>query len=198
VSDSLGTVVVAGNIATGKTHLITELAAATGTRAFPERWMDNPWFGSPNDSYLAQLWFLVASAADQTRASAGEGGIVERSIHEHALVFAAAQLHGREAGALQYQYERFDARLPSPDLVVYLRAHPATLADRVIARGRPQERGTTLDYLELLDAGYARLFDGWDRCPVLEVDTETADLRTPEGSHGVIAKVLSCLGGEAS
>ena len=70
-------------------------------------------------------------------------------------------------------YETYDALyqtllrfLPSPDLVIYLRASVPTLLARIQKRARDYERAISREYLEMLNSAY-----GTDRqltlCPVL-------------------------------
>ncbi len=179
----LGTpfVVVGGNIATGKSTLLVALGKVLNASTFAERWEDNPWFGSKPDHALAsQLWFLVSAATDNQRISGGLGGIQERCIHEHALVFAADALSDDDACLLDAAYSSFDALLPSPDLLVFLHASPEELERRVRRRGRRQETCLTLERLIKLDTRYRELIGEWTRCPVIRIDTERLDLRVSQ------------------
>jgi deoxyadenosine/deoxycytidine kinase len=174
-------VAVGGNIATGKSSLVDALGDALGLHTFPERWEDNPWFGSTPDRTLAsQLWFLVSAAADNAQIADGAGGIQERCIHEHALVFASNALSDDDARLLEDTYSMFDELLPSPHLLVFLHASPQELERRVRRRGRPQEADLTLERLIGLDAHYRTFIENWTRCPVVPVDMEHFDLRVDE------------------
>jgi len=178
--------VVAGNIATGKTHLAEKIGDALALPCFLERWQENPWFGGhPNNAFAAQMWFLLAAGADHARMADG-GGVQERSIHEHAHVFAHEQLAGGEARLLDEVYSRLDATLPDPDLLIYLRASAPDLYERVRQRGRPQERYLTVEQLQRLESSYEQLVAGWARSPVVEIDTESVDLRSADGARHVL------------
>lgn len=174
-------VAVAGNIATGKSSLVEALGETLRLDAFPERWQDNPWFGAQSNHALAsQLWFLLAAGSDNARIAAGSGGIQERCIHEHALVFAPETLNDNEVRLVTDAYTLLDRLLEGPKLLVFLHASPRELERRVHARERPQEVGITRERLQDLDARYRAFVEGWTRCPVLQVDTERKDIRTPE------------------
>ena len=49
--------------------------------------------------------------------------------------------------------------LRKPDLVLYLRAKPDTLMQRIARRGRPSEQSITIDYIARLNHAY----DDWMR-----------------------------------
>jgi deoxyadenosine/deoxycytidine kinase len=187
------TLVVAGNIATGKTHLLDTIGRALALRTFPERWEDNPWFSvDQHDELLAQLWFLLASGSDQTQMSIG-GGVQERSIHEHAQVFAREQLAGEDLRLLLEVHARLDAALPDPQLLIYLRAPVSELLERVRVRGRAQEQSLTERQLERLQARYDELIAGWTRCPVIEIDTASIDVRSTDGARHVLDRTTEML-----
>jgi deoxyadenosine/deoxycytidine kinase len=65
--------------------------------------------------------------------------------------------------------------LPPPDLVVYLRASPATLMKRIRSRGRDYERRITTEYLEKLDILYEEWIHRFSLCPVLTVPADELD-----------------------
>ncbi|HXP29005.1 MAG TPA: deoxynucleoside kinase, partial [Solirubrobacteraceae bacterium] len=177
MNDGARILVVAGNIAAGKTHLLDALGSALQLPTYPERWSENPWFDAElRDAFSSQLWFLLAAASDHALMSSG-GGVQERCIDENAQVFARVLLDGDELALLEAVYARLDARLPDPTLLIHLTASPETLLERIRERGRAQERSMTVDYLRQLGSHYRTLIDGWSRCPVIEIDTEVIDVR---------------------
>lgn len=185
--------VVSGNIATGKTQLLETIGRALALQTFPERWESNPWFEADRGHpFLAQMWFLLAAGADQARMPA-RGGVQERCIHEHALVFGRALLSGEDARLLAECYSRLDAALPDPELLIYLKAPVPELLARIRGRGRAQELALTAGQLERLQSSYEELLAGWSRCPILEVDTTSVDLRSGEGTRHVLELVSEAL-----
>lgn len=186
-------IAVGGNIATGKSGFVQELAKALGVGALPERWQENPWFGGTQDqAFASQLWFLLAAAADAAR-SEHTGGVQERCLHEHALVFGPELLHEADAQALRTVYAALDRVLRPLDLLVFLHATPQALAERVRERGRPQENELTLDRLARLDERYSAFFEAWTRCPKLAVDTERLDVRAPQQLDEAVGLVKEAL-----
>ena len=98
-----------------------------------------------------------------------------------------------ELGLLRQVFGELRRDLALPDVVLHLRARPEELLRRIRARGRPYERAIGLDYLRVLDLTRDRLFAGWDVCPVVEIDTEQLDGRTPEGLHTIARRVIAHL-----
>ena len=65
--------------------------------------------------------------------------------------------------------------LPSPDLLIYLRAPVPVLLDRIRERGREMESIITAEYLELLESLYKAWLQNFDICPVLTLRTDNLD-----------------------
>jgi deoxyadenosine/deoxycytidine kinase len=109
-----------------------------------------------------------------------QSAIIDRSIYEDAEIFArAAQRLGTLSERDYETYKRvFDIvvdELPSPDLLIYLRAPVSVLLERIHERGREMESGITAEYLELLESLYQEWLQGFDLCPVLTLRTDDLD-----------------------
>jgi deoxyadenosine/deoxycytidine kinase len=68
--------------------------------------------------------------------------------------------------------------LRKPDLIIYLKASPPVLMERIERRGRPSEQSITVDYIARLN----RAYDDWMRraraeLEVLEIDTDSVPLQ---------------------
>jgi deoxyadenosine/deoxycytidine kinase len=68
--------------------------------------------------------------------------------------------------------------LRKPDLIIYLKASPKVLMERIARRGRPSEQGIGVDYITRLNDAY----DGWmtrarAELEVLEIDTDQVPLQ---------------------
>ncbi|MGD8625976.1 MAG: deoxynucleoside kinase [Anaerolineae bacterium] len=179
-------VLVAGNIASGKTSLTERLGARLGWRTAFESVADNPYladfYGDMQQwSFHLQVFFLGHRAQQHLAlAHAPESAIADRSIYEDAYIFARALYHLGNLNERDYQAYRqvFDlltATLPRPDLLLYLQAPVEVLLARIGQRGRPIERGITADYLSLLESFYEEWMAGFDLCPVLAIRTDDLD-----------------------
>ena len=84
----------------------------------------------------------------------------------------ASRSRADELALYQKIYDALRPRAPTPDLVIYLQAQPATLLERVRRRAAGYERGISEEYLALLAESYARFFYHYDAAPLLIVNSE--------------------------
>jgi len=91
---------------------------------------------------------------------------------EKDLLFARVTLSSDEFALYHKIYDALRPQAPAPDLVVYLQAQPAVLAERVRRRAAAFERGISEEYLALLADSYARFFYHYSAAPVLTVNSE--------------------------
>ena len=180
---------IAGNIGVGKTELTNRLSAELGWLAYYEPVIHNPYLDAfyadmKRWSFHLQIYFL--SERFKAQAQIGDSPlpfIQDRTIYEDAEIFART-LH--EQGSMtEVDYRNYDALfrvlvsfLRRPDLIIYLKASPEVLMDRIARRGRPSEQGIGLDYITRLN----RAYDDWMRRArlegeVLEIDTDRVPLQ---------------------
>jgi len=179
-------VLVAGNIGAGKTSLTERLGARLGWHAAFESVADNPYLADfyadmRQWSFHLQVFFLGHRAQQHLElARRPESAIADRSIYEDAYIFARVLHHLGNLNERDYQcYRRvFDlivANLPRPDLLLYLKASPSVLHERIRSRGRDIESGITVEYLSLLDTFYDEWIQAFELCPVLTIPSEDLD-----------------------
>ncbi|TET29782.1 MAG: deoxynucleoside kinase [Anaerolineales bacterium] len=179
-------VLVAGNIGSGKTSLTERLGEQLGWDTAYESVVDNPYLA---DFYADMaVWafhlnvFFLGHRADQHLALADSPAstIIDRSIYEDAEIFARAALRLGTLSDRDYENYRkvFDlivGKLPSPDLLIHLKAPVPVLMGRIQQRARDMELGITQEYLELLDSLYVEWVNRFDICPVLTIRTDDLD-----------------------
>jgi deoxyadenosine/deoxycytidine kinase len=118
---------------------------------------------------LHRRWALQMSAASETLIRSGyKGAILDRCILGD-LVFARAmyesgKMHKKEWEIYLSAVENMHLVLFPPTLLVYLNARPETCLQRIQQRNRPQEKDITLEYLQLIHAGYQRLLQDAKVC----------------------------------
>jgi len=179
-------VLVAGNIGSGKTSLTERLGERLGWQTGFESVQDNPYLADfyrdmRTWAFHLQVFFLGHRARQHLALARAEASaIVDRSIYEDAEIFARASLDLGNIAERDYQayrtvYELIIASLPTPDLLLYLKAPIPVLLRRIRARGRAIEAGVTQDYLELLEAKYDEWLGRFDLCPVLTIRTDDLD-----------------------
>jgi deoxyadenosine/deoxycytidine kinase len=186
-------VLVAGNIASGKTSLTERLGARLGWRTAFESVDDNPYLADfykdmQQWSFHLQVFFLGHRAQQHLDlAASADSAIADRSIYEDAHIFARALYHlgnltERDYRSYRQVFEQVVAGLPRPDLLIYLRAPVRVLMDRINQRGRSIESGISADYLSLLETFYDEWMQGFDLCPVLTIRTDDLDF-VHKGDH---------------
>lgn len=190
-------VLVAGNIGAGKTSLTERLGDRLGWQTAYESVVDNPYLG---DFYAdmgawafhLQIYFLGHRARQHLQlAQLGRSAIIDRSIYEDAEIFARASLELGNVSRRDYQtyrqvYDLIVARLPQPDLLLYLRAPATLLLERIRARGREIESGMTEEYLSLLERYYDIWMAEFDLCPVLSIRTDDLDFVNKRGHLDIV------------
>jgi deoxyadenosine/deoxycytidine kinase len=90
-------------------------------------------------------------------------------------IFATLTLSAEELSLYQQIYALLNARVPKPDLVVYLQARPEVLYKRVKKRDKKYERGVTFEYLNEVAQAYNQFFFHYDETPLLVVNTSKID-----------------------
>jgi deoxyadenosine/deoxycytidine kinase len=179
-------IVLAGNIGAGKTSLTERLGGRMGWQTAFESVSDNPYLPDfyadmHSWSFHLQIFFLGHRARQYLElASSPQSAILDRSIYEDAYIFARAlhhmsNLNERDYMAYRSVFDLIVAKLPPPDLLIYLRAPVKVLFERIRRRGRAIEGGITADYLALLESFYDDWLGTFDVCPVLTIRTDDLD-----------------------
>lgn len=201
-------ILVAGNIASGKTSLTERLGARLGWRTAFESVADNPYLADfyadmRQWSFHLQVFFLGHRAQQHVELANGpESAIADRSIYEDAHIFARALYHVGNLSERDYQsyrqvFDRVVSTLPRPDLLLYLQAPVPALLQRIGQRGRAMESGITADYLSLLEAFYEEWIQAFDLCPVLAIRTDDLDfVHKPKHLNIVVERIERRLAGK--
>ncbi len=201
-------VLLAGNIAAGKTSLTERLGSRLGWRTGFESVADNPYLPDfyadmRQWSFHLQIFFLGHRAEQHLElARAAQSAIADRSIYEDAHIFARVlhylgNLSERDFHAYRRVFDQVVAGLPRPDLLLYLKAPVPALLARIRRRGRAMEQGITSDYLTLLETFYEEWLETFDLCPVLTIPTENLDfVNKPKHLDIVIEHMQARLAGK--
>ena len=201
-------ILVAGNIGSGKTSLTERIGGRLGWRTAYESVADNPYL--PNFyadmrswSFHLQIFFLGHRAQQQIDMwTDSRSAIIDRSIYEDAYIFARALYHLGNLSELDYNSYRkvFDLvvkSLPSPSLLVYLKAPVSVLMERIKRRARETETGITAEYLNLLDTFYDDWIRNFDICQVLTLRTDDLDfVNKPKHLDIVVQRIRDRLAGK--
>ena len=211
---------IVGNIGVGKSTLVQAASGGplsemllstiphrTGNEkvfAFQEQF--NPkvldaFYADPvGNAFMAQIEFFNGRLDRQRQIASCNGIILEdRTLPEDYHIFGKAQkilgnMTEEEFLAYQRTYNLMTAKIPEPDLIVYLKADIATLLARIKERGRASETSISPDYLTQLNQLYDLFIDRHVCCPVLVID---ANVDTPLSEYlentvrKIVEKILS-------
>lgn len=194
-------VVVEGPIGVGKTSLSRKLAARYGAELNLEIVEENPFlarFYEQPDAYAFQVQvFFLLSRFKQLSALAQpglfSGNVVSDYLFDKDFIFAAMNLKDAEFALYEDLYGHLSPRLPSPDLVVYLRADTDELLRRIARRGRPFETEMKAEYLADLTGRYDEYFRTYAH-PLLTIEAAGYDfVARPEDEQAILTEIQNAL-----
>lgn len=176
---------IAGNIGSGKTSLTDILTERFKATAYYEE-SSNPYIGDFYEdmsrwSFNLQIYFLGARI-NQSIKILNDGGDLfqDRTIYEDAHIFAA-NLHemglmsSRDFDTYMGIFKMATHLIPSPDLLIYLRASVPTLINQIRKRGRTYEMSIDEGYLSRLNDKYNNWIDNIYKGEVLTIDIDHTD-----------------------
>ncbi len=173
-------VVVAGIIGAGKTQFTRSFSEITGFKPVFEpiehdQVLDEFYRDMKRNSFLLQMHFLGERFRLSQEIGQEKGRIQDRSIWEDKIF--AKMLHESDLMS-KTEYDTYirlfttlTAKLPLPDLVIYLDVSPEIALSRVKSRGREYEKNMTLEYLTQLRNGY----NEWIRTMALQTKVVKID-----------------------
>jgi deoxyadenosine/deoxycytidine kinase len=176
-------IVVDGPIGVGKTTLARLLADAFNARVVLEQVDENPFlkkfYERPRQyAFQAQLFFLLTRYRQQ-RELAQQDLFSQNSVVDYLFakdqIFAQLNLDTDELSLYRQLFGLLDARLPKPDLVIYLQARSDVLLARLRKRDRDYERRITPEYIEKVAEAYRDFFFYYDETPLLAVNSSDID-----------------------
>lgn len=179
-------VLVSGNIAAGKTSLTRKLGERLEWETAYESVDDNPYLADfyadmRSWAFYLQIFFLGHRAQQHMALAQSEASaMIDRSIYEDAEIFARAALElgtvtDRDYSTYRQLFDLVVGLLPTPDLLIYLKAPVPELMRRIRTRRRDMEGGVTEDYLALLEKYYEQWMERFDLCPTLTIRTDDLD-----------------------
>jgi deoxyadenosine/deoxycytidine kinase len=180
---------IAGNIGAGKTELTRRLSEELGWIAYYEPVIQNPYLDvfyadMQRWSFHLQIYFL--SERFKAQVEIGRSAlpfIQDRTIYEDAEIFARTLEEQGSMTPVDYQnytalFHVLVSYLRKPDLILYLKASPEALMERIQKRGRESERGIGIDYITRLNRAYDRWMErARHELEVLEIDTDHVALQ---------------------
>jgi deoxyguanosine kinase len=159
-------IVVEGPIGAGKTSLSRLLAQEVAARLMLEVVEENPFlapfYEDPEGyAFKVQVFFLLSrykQIQDLNQGALFYEHTVSDYLFDKDFIFASLNLKGDEWELYQELYQQLKPKLAQPDLVVYLRARPDLLLQRIAKRNRSFERNIEAAYLRALGNAYDDYF----------------------------------------
>lgn len=196
-------IAIEGVIGVGKTTLVRLLAPELGAAQLLEVFEENPFLSDfyadrARYAFQTQIFFLLSRYRQQHQA------IPEALAHRSLLsdytfakdsLFAHLNLSSDELAVYEKLHGALAEKIPTPDLVVYLRADLDVLMARIAARDRPYERGMDRNYIESLRLAYEGFFAAYSQAPVLAIDTNNLNfVQDPQALASIRERILAALG----
>lgn len=179
-----GTIIaIEGGIGAGKTTLAKVLAEELGGEVMLEDSDQNPFL--PRFYFDPERWGLITQVTFLLLRYRQLSELRYRPLFSQALVmdylfdrdqlFAALTLSERDYSLYLHLARGLAGELPTPDLVVFLKASPEKLFQNIVIRNRSYERSISLEYLQNLCEAYHRFFQNWDKTPLVVVNSHIYD-----------------------
>lgn len=196
-------IVIEGPIGVGKTSLARRLAERRGGELLLEVPEANPFLerfyrDSARYALPTQLFFLF-QRVNQLR-DLGQRDLFQRLFVSDFLLdkdplFAQLTLADDELTLYHQIYASLAPQAPTPDLVIYLQAHPSVLMDRIARRGLPMESAISEAYLRELCDLYTRFFYEYEAAPLLMVNTEHLNPAEDQGDFDLLIERITQMRG---
>jgi deoxyguanosine kinase len=192
-------IAVEGPPGAGVGQLAARLAQSLGARQVHDPTVENPFLeGFAKDprrfGFQTQLFFLLARYRQQTELSQGDlfqtGGVVADYLFPRDRLWARLALTGEEFNLYEKVYGLLDARVPRPDLVVYLTARPEVLRARLSRRVKSTDRVVASGLIDEIAKEMSEYFFRYEDSPLLVVNTSEIDfVEDPNQLDEIIAVI---------
>jgi len=178
-------IAIEGVIGVGKTSLARLLKIPLNSNILLEVFEENPFLSNfykdrERYAFQTQMFFLLSRYYQQRRGvprllEEGKILISDYTFDKDAL-FARNTLSGDELEMYNQLHTALAEKIPSPDLIVYLRATTETLMRRITLRDRPYERNMDREYIDMVNIAYDRYFRGTETDKhILVIDSDEMD-----------------------
>lgn len=196
-------IAIEGVIGVGKTTLARLLKLQFDAQVLLEVFEENPFlarFYQDRERYAfqTQTFFLLSRYQQQHEAipaALESHNLISDYTFDKNKIFARLTLTGDELEMYERVQDTLGARIPTPDLTVYLRADVENLMTRIAIRDRSYERTMDREYIAALADAYDGYYDNYVASPVLRIETDGLDFVS---RHEVLQQVESMIRGKLS
>jgi deoxyguanosine kinase len=197
-------IAIEGVIGVGKSSLTRLLSERFDANPVFEPVIENPFlprFYKDRKRYAmqTQLYFLLTRYQQQVELKQ-PGLFSPNTVCDYLFakdrMFATLNLDPDELALYNQIYDTLDARLPKPDLVIYLQADTETLHERIRQRGLEFEQSIESAYLKDLSDLYNDFFFNYRSSPLLVVQTSGIDfVNNAQDREWLVKEILAMKGG---
>jgi 2-amino-4-hydroxy-6-hydroxymethyldihydropteridine diphosphokinase len=186
---------IAGVIGVGKTTLTEKLCKFTGYQPIYECYGENPFLpevfnGNHQLALDSQLFFLVSRLQQlERKALEKSSGWVSDYIFEKEMIYAEKFLDDIQLELYKKIHSFSNFRTVNPRLVIYLADNVDNCLARIHKRGRDYEQGIKPQLLEELTENYNRLFENWEKCPVITLHLDEINITTSRFTKHLASQV---------
>jgi len=197
-------IAIEGVIGVGKTTLARMLAPDLGGEALLEVFEENPFLSDfyadrARYAFQTQIFFLLSRYRQQHQAvpnALTRGPLFSDYTFAKDSLFAHLNLNGDELTVYEKLHSALAEKIPTPDLLIYLRADLETLMARIAMRDRPYERGMDRNYIDSLRLAYEGFFTAYTASTVLVIDTNNVNIVADAQAYAdVRERIRSALSG---
>jgi len=191
--------VIEGNIGAGKTSLSKMIARDRNAKLVLERFADNPFlpkFYKNPDQYAFPLEMsFLADRYNQLKSDLSMPDIFSNLVvadyyFNKSLIFAQNTLKDDELILYRQFFDIVYARLPKPDLYVYLNISTERLIKQIYKRGRDYESNISAKYLKNIQEGYFTYFKQQNEFPVVVINAENIDFVCNKTDYKTLLDVI--------
>ena len=196
IEDAAILISVAGVIGAGKTTLARKLGRTLAAKVLEEEVSGNElledFYRDPKQYALPVQTQFLLSRFSQLRADCWpkQGIVVADYLFDKDHLFAELNLKNRELQTYLGLWDLLKLRVRQPNAVIYLRAEPEFLLERIRHRDRSFERGISLDYLERLAAGYEKMLADYQPCPVIRIASSSQPARNQQSWRQMLEELI--------
>lgn len=191
-------IAIEGVIGVGKTTLVRLAQKEFSAEILLEVFEENPFLerfyqDRKRYGFQTQIFFLLSryhQQHDAIPASLARGNLLSDYTFDKNKIFARLNIDGDELTMYERVQEIMATKIPTPNLIVYLRADTDALMERIALRDRTYERTMERDYIAALGEAYDQFFSHYAAAPVLTLDTTHLDIVHRAGN---LRTILDCV-----
>jgi deoxyadenosine/deoxycytidine kinase len=139
--------------------------------------LDAYYRGEDGAAFRAQMFYLISrfQQLQSAKLESSRSPVVADYLFEKDKLFAYLGLNDEELAVYDKYYSFLKDQVPEPDLVVYLKASPQVLRERISRKNVASEARISNEYLQEVMRAYEHFFAHYKQADVLVVDTTKVD-----------------------